>query len=121
MPRNMSFMLTTQQIVDQTKTVTRRLGWDFLKPGDVLNACEKCQGMRKGHKIVRLGQIRVISTAWEPLRNITYEECVREGFPDMAPEDFVTFFCEHNNCAPNTYVNRIAFEYCKPKCDIIRS
>jgi len=27
MPRNMSFMLTTEQIKNRTKTVTRRLGW----------------------------------------------------------------------------------------------
>jgi hypothetical protein len=31
----MSFALTTEQIRVQKKTVTRRLGWEFLKPGDL--------------------------------------------------------------------------------------
>ena len=34
MARNMSFTLTTWQIREQTKTVTRRKGWQFLKPGE---------------------------------------------------------------------------------------
>jgi hypothetical protein len=34
--RLMSFSETTQQVIDQTKTVTRRRGWLHLKPGDVL-------------------------------------------------------------------------------------
>lgn len=31
--RNMSFSMTTEQMYQQTQTVTRRLGWSFLKPG----------------------------------------------------------------------------------------
>ena len=61
MPRNMSFMLTTEQIRNRTKTVTRRLGWQFLKTGDVLNACVKCQGLKPGETVERLCQIRVTS------------------------------------------------------------
>lgn len=94
MPRNMSFYYTQQQILDQSKTVTRRLGWLFLKPGHILNACEKCQGLGKGGKIKRLGQIRVISVWREPLNTIIAEDCVTEGFPLMTPTDFVKFFCE---------------------------
>jgi hypothetical protein len=30
----MSFMLTIDQVKNKTKTVTRRTGWTFLKPGD---------------------------------------------------------------------------------------
>ena len=41
MPRNMSFMITKEQVRNRTKTVTRRLGWAFLKPGDIVNAVEK--------------------------------------------------------------------------------
>ena len=29
---NMSFMLTTKQMYDGTKDITRRLGWEKLKP-----------------------------------------------------------------------------------------
>lgn len=34
--RRMSFMLTRKQVLDQTKDVTRRNGWAFLKPGDLI-------------------------------------------------------------------------------------
>ena len=46
--RNMSYAMTTQQIIDETKDVTRRLGWADLRPGDRVQACEKCQGLKKG-------------------------------------------------------------------------
>ncbi len=111
MPRNMSFMFTIQQFQDQTKTVTRRLGWRFLEPGDILNGCEKCQGLKKGERIVKLGQIRILSTDWQPLANITAEDCAREGFPGMTPAEFVFFFCWANSCKRDVMVNRIEFEY----------
>ncbi len=111
MPRNMSFMLTTPQFRNQTKTVTRRLGWRFLKPGEIVNGVEKCQGLKKGEKIKRIGKIRILSTDWQPLRNITADDCGLEGFPEMTPAEFVEFFCRHNKCTPDTIVNRIEFEY----------
>lgn len=63
MPRNISFALTTDQIRDRTKTVTRRKGWKFLKAGDTLNACVKCMGLRPGEQIERLAIIRVVDRA----------------------------------------------------------
>jgi len=111
MPRNMSFMLTTEQFQDQSKTVTRRLGWDFLKVGDILNGCEKCQGLKKGEKIKKLGQIKVKHIVKQQLNRITAEDCICEGFPDMTPSEFVRFFCKHNKCNPWTPVTRIEFEY----------
>lgn len=111
MPRNMSFMLTTQQIKDRTKTVTRRIGWWFLKPGDVIWACEKCMGLKKGEKIKRLELIRVLSTTQECLISITKEDIIKEGFPDMSRDDFVLMFCEHMKCHSGVWVNRIEFEY----------
>lgn len=41
MSRLMSVSLTEQAVRDRTKTVTRRLGWRFLKPGDTLTLCRK--------------------------------------------------------------------------------
>lgn len=111
MPRNMSFALTTEQFKNQTKTVTRRLGWAFLKSGDVVNGCEKVQGLRKGEKVVRLGQIQILNTRWEPLCKITRADVEREGFPGMFTHKFMEFFCKHNKCTPQTLVNRIEFEY----------
>lgn len=34
MPRNMSFMLTTEQIEARTKTVTRRMGFPDMTPAE---------------------------------------------------------------------------------------
>ena len=45
MAKNMGFMLTTKQIIDETKTVTRRLGWRFPNVGDELWAVKKAMGL----------------------------------------------------------------------------
>jgi len=111
MPRNMSFMLTKDQVYKKEKTVTRRLGWKFLKPGDVVIACEKCQGLKKGETIRRIYPIRIIGTEWIPLMDIDQDDCIREGFPNMSPWEFVGMFCREMNCTPSTEVNRIEFEY----------
>ena len=113
MPRNMSFQMTTKQIQDESKTVTRRFGWWFLKSGDILNACEKCMGLKKGEKIKKLKLIRVVSTRKELLSAITKEDCILEGFPEMVPEDFIKMLTNHYKCNPDKVVNRIKFEYLK--------
>lgn len=111
MPRNMSFMLTTEQVRNKSKTVTRRLGWWFLKPGDILNAVEKCQGLKKGGKVKRICQIRVKSVDQVQLDSITRWECRKEGFPLYSDKQFVDMFCDANKCDPNSLINRIEFEY----------
>lgn len=117
MARNISFALTTPQFRDRTKTVTRRLGWKFLKPGDVLCGCVKCMGLKPGEKLERLGLIRVVDASREPLRTMQRYpkygemEAKREGFPGMSGADFVSMFCEHMSCTPDTEVTRIEFEY----------
>jgi hypothetical protein len=107
----MSFSLTTPQIRAKTKTVTRRIGWYFLKAGDVLNAVEKCRGLKKGEKVKRICQIRVVSVRNEALYDITKEDCIKEGFPDMEPSDFSAMFARHNNFGLGAEVTRIEFEY----------
>lgn len=118
MPRNMSFALTKKQYRNRTKDITRRLGWAFLEKGERFNGCEKCQGLRKGEKIIKMGLNRTVSTRWEPLQRMIddpeygKQEVIREGFPEMTPEQFVTFFCDtHKGCTSDTPVNRIEFEY----------
>lgn len=106
----MSFALTTQQFLDDTKDITRRLGWTKLKAGDLVMACEKCMGLGLGGKIVHLGVIRIISVRREPLSAITKEDCAREGFPNLSPKEFVAMFCKHMKCKPETIVTRIEFE-----------
>jgi len=107
----MSFQMTTAQYLAKTKTVTRRVGWWNVKIGEVLNGVEKGQGLKKGEKVVKLGQHRVVSARLEPLDSITQEDCVKEGFPEMTPAEFVAMFCKHNNCRPYEAVNRIEFEH----------
>src|SRR3954449_12954490 len=52
--RLLSVALTTQAVRERRKTVTRRLGWLFLKPGTRLTLCEKVQGRRPGEPLVRI-------------------------------------------------------------------
>lgn len=116
MPRNISFALTTEQIKNRTKTVTRRLGWKKLKPGEVLNACVKCMGLKPGEKIERLCQIRVVSVRQEPLelmcsRPYGKAEAAKEGFPEMSGREFVKMFTEHMKVPQFEDVTRIEFEY----------
>lgn len=107
MPSHMSFKLTTDQILDRSKTVTRRLGWERLKPGALLLAVDRV----RSPDWKRLGLIRVVSVRTEPLAAITAEDCAREGFPEMSPAEFVAMFCESMGCTPETTVRRIEFEY----------
>ncbi len=120
--RNISFMLTTEQIRARTKTVTRRLGWRTLKPGDLLQGVVKGMGLKPGEKVQKLAVICVVSVRREPLRMILddldygFDEVVREGFeghPHFGwPSQFVEFFCNsHRGCIPATVVTRIEFEY----------
>lgn len=105
-------MLTTEAILLEIKDVTRRLGWWFLKPGDVLWAIEKGQGLKKGEKVRRLKKIRVKSVRREPLKDMPQGDLVREGFPHFTKKSFIKFFCaSHKGCTPETFVNRIEFEY----------
>lgn len=125
MPRNISFALTTQQIKDRTKTVTRRTGWKFLKGGEILQGCVKCMGLKAGEKVEKLALIRVVSARREPLRAMTenprygFEETTLEGFPPghelNYPTNFVNMLCESQaKVTPDIEVTRIEFEYITP-------
>jgi hypothetical protein len=109
--RNMSFALTTPQMRARTKTVTRRLGWSFLKPGDRVQAVVKGMGLKKGEKVERICVIEVVSTRAEFLCRITDEDVVAEGFPGMTRVQFMEMFAAANGCVTYTPVNRIEFKY----------
>lgn len=117
--RNMSFALTTQQVRDQTKDVTRRMVWLHLKPGEQFQPVLKCMGLRPGEKIERINApVTVVSIRREPLRRMIgdpdygREECRREGFPHLSPSEFVEMFCKsHKGCTPESIVTRIEFSY----------
>jgi hypothetical protein len=124
--RNMSFALTTKQVRNRVKTVTRRHGWTFLTPGDLVRAVVKSQGLKKGETVQPLGLLRVESVRREPLRRLLddldygFAEVKREGFADVplvqgSPIAFVEFY---RNAQPASSrpsvdddVTRIEFSY----------
>lgn len=118
--RNISFALTTRQVRDRTKTVTRRMGWLDLKPGELLCAVVKGMGLKPGEKIERICVIRVASARRERLDRMLmdirygFEECRKEGFPKMNGPEFVEMFCHANKskkCKKTSTITRIEFEY----------
>lgn len=92
--RRMSFFLTAHQVLERTKTVTRRspATWSKLAPGTRIVAIEKGQGLRagEGHKVLAL--LEVVDVRLELLTDITESEVVAEGFPKMTPAEFVEFY-----------------------------
>ena len=113
MPRNISFALTTDQVRQRTKTVTRRLGWQDLKPGTLLQPVVKAQGIPKGGKVEKIGgPIRVVSVRRERLDAMTESDCAAEGFPCYTAAAFIAMFERHNGCDLRDEITRIEFEYC---------
>lgn len=115
--RNMSFALTTEQIKNESKTVTRQFGWLTLKVGDRLRPVLKCMGIRKGEKQERLlidGRcIEVVKVGEEPLSIMSQEDCIKEGFPDMTPQQFTDMIIKHYGSKINKFsrMTRIEFKY----------
>lgn len=116
--RNMSFQLTTAQIMDETKTVTRRNGWEDLKVGEIFQAIEKGQGLKKGERVNRLKALQCVANHRERLymvladKSYGQEEMIKEGFPGMDPINFVTMYCNANKGThPGDKVSRIEFRY----------
>jgi len=111
MPRNMSFAMTVDQVRNKTKTVTRRFGWDFLQPGDILHAVEKGMGIKKGEKIKRICKIRIIGFRKERLCDITQDDVIKEGFESWDEEDYINLITDQYNVKREVVMNRIEFEY----------
>lgn len=103
--------MTVEQVRDGSKDVTRRFGWWFLKPAERVCAVVKGMGLKKGEKIQRIRVIEVVSTRGERLDAITQADCVREGFPDMTPAEFVEMMCKHYKVTGQKIINRIEFRY----------
>ena len=114
--RYMSFLLTTEQMLARTKTVTRRLGWTDLEEGTLLQAVEKTRGLEKGTKVRKLGVIRVKSVRKERLSRLQEArygkvEARKEGFPDLSGREFADHFVASLGCPKNALVTRIEFEH----------
>lgn len=110
--RNISFALTTAQIRNRTKTVTRRLGWVRLEPDTLLQPVFKSQGLKKGEHVRKIGgPIRVVAVDRVKLDTLSVQDVYREGFPQFSKAQFIRFFKQANGCRRDTIVTRIEFEY----------
>jgi hypothetical protein len=111
----MSVALTEQAVRERRKTVTRRLGWANLKPGEQLTLCRKVMGRRKAdgtvEPLIRIAEVEVVSVRREPLSSIGPGETTLEGLPEMTGGAFVEFFCKAMRCTPDTWVTRIEWRY----------
>jgi hypothetical protein len=109
--RNMSFSLTTEQVRRREKTVTRRLGWEDLKPGERVRAVVQGMGLRKGEKVEPICVIEAVSVRREMLCLMPESDCAREGFPQLDAPSFIRMFRAANGCRGDAFVTRIEFRY----------
>jgi hypothetical protein len=79
--RLMSVSLTEDAVRARRKTVTRRKGWTFLKPGDRLTLCRKVMGRKPGEPLERIAEVEVIDVRRELLAMLTDADIEREGVP----------------------------------------
>jgi hypothetical protein len=121
----MSVAMTQQQVIDRTKTATRRKGWwldkhgrHLVKPGDHLILVDRLRGLKKGERATVLTEVEVVSTCREHLDNLTTfpsygeEEVRREGFPGIV--EFIDrdrFFVKAQGMQPSDLVTRIEWRY----------
>lgn len=124
MSRLMSVAMTTDAVIERRKTVTRRLNWwedkngrRLLEVGDRLTLCRKVQGRKPGEPIDRLAEVEVVDIRRETLdrmfsRAYGDREVELEGFPGMAPGEFVRrYFLDEQGISPYAEVTRIEWRY----------
>lgn len=116
--RLLSCALTEPQVIDRTKTETRRLGWwldkngrHLVKPGDQLQLVRKAMGRKPGEPIVVLARVEVTDVVREWLHFISQEEVAAEGFPGWTPAEFIEFFAREMRCHHATEVTVIRWRY----------
>ena len=117
----MAFSHTASQILDRSKTVTRRTGWRYLRPGDLIQAVEKTRGLKKGERVRELAVLRVVGVRVEPLSRLATDaryaedELPREGFPCWSRDEFVDMFLRVNRLKSTAVqVTRVEFDYVEP-------
>ena len=112
MSRLMSVALTTDAVRRREKTVTRRVGWLMLRPGDQVTLCPKVRGRRRGEPLERIVTVDVVSVRRERLDQISPDDVIAEGCVGMSPGEFVDFFCStHRGVVADSEVTRIEWSY----------
>jgi hypothetical protein len=119
MARLMSVAFTENAVRSRIKTVTRRKGWTFAKPGDRLTLCRKVMGRKKGEPLERICDVEIVSVRRETLSLLRDDlvgygqrEVEREGFPGMTPGEFIRrFFVEAQGIGEGEFVTRIEWRY----------
>ncbi|WP_227982703.1 hypothetical protein [Nocardia spumae] len=112
MPRLMSVALTETQVRNRTKTVTRRTGWQMLRPGDRITLCRKVQGRKPGEPLDRITDVEIVSVNRERLDAITAVDVAAEGFHNWTRAEFIEFFCNtHRGVRPDSEITRIEWRY----------
>jgi hypothetical protein len=124
----MSVSHTERAVRERRKTVTRRLGWRFLKPGDRLTLCRKVMGRKPGEPLVRIVDVEVIDVRRERLSAITHADVAREGVPpstftpeiagehevacaDCRRANWIGWFARTMRCSVDDDVTRIEWRY----------
>lgn len=75
--RNMSFSMTTGQIINRTKTVTRRFGWWRLGPGEKVRAVGFVATLpNMGHKNIYRESRLVVLPEWQ---GVGFGKALSEG------------------------------------------
>jgi hypothetical protein len=119
MARLMSVAFTEDAVRARTKTVTRRKGWLFVKPGDRLTLCRKVMGRQKGEPLERIVDVEVVHVQRHPLNDLltcdpqeAREEMTCEGFPGMRPGEFIRrYFVDAQGMDRFDEVTRIEWRY----------
>jgi hypothetical protein len=85
--RNMSFALTQDAYCSGAKTLTRRDGWNNLRPDDMIMGVNRCMGFKKGEHPVKFGPSIIIRAIREPITEI-----IRRPFRRInEPEDWKNY------------------------------
>jgi hypothetical protein len=114
--RNMSFQRSAAPMLARAMTVTRRVGWRDLAPGELVQAVGQTRGLPKGAKVQRLGVIRVVSVRRESLARLEESRYCKlkdanEGLPGLSGRELVERFVAATGCRKNAVVTRIEFEH----------
>lgn len=112
--RNWSFFLTTEQVRNQSKRVTRRkVSPGLPKVGELRQPVVKMQGIPKGGHVEKIGgPVRVTDVRIEPLDHMQPEDLALEGFPGYSLNQFFDMFRRSHGMRTNQEpVARIEFEY----------